>query len=422
MPLPDNLYDPITGDNPAGRDLRYSAVYDQIKEARRQEEDLDQGAWKRERKVAEFATVIKLAQEAIATQSKDVQVAAWLTEALLYKEGFPGLEQGLTCCRELIVRFGVELYPASDDGDLEPLAAPLDWLGSYLEIPVKMSALNSAGHNWFQFKESRLVGYEDQAKDASQKKAREKALKDGKLPPEDFDKAFEATPKAFYALNEKSLNNTLAQIKQLNEICSETFGNQAPSFGKLSSAIEEVRHVVHQLLNKKRQIEPDPVQPNATQPPESPTRVSEPRPQGSGFEQPVSIVPANSRPSDKLVDAYTLATAAIRAGEHQKAFEIMREEIARERSGRGRFFRNLQLVQLCVAAKKEAVAQPILDDLAAAVEAHKIEEWEEREAVADALAIIMSASKRIQGDAKEKQKYFERICRLDPVKALAVGI
>ncbi len=423
MCLRDDLYNPIGGDNPAGRDLRYSAVYDQIKEARRQEEDLNQGAWKRERKVADFALVIKLAQAAIATEGKDLQLAAWLTEALLYKEGFSGLEQGLTCCRELIVRFGIQLYPASDDSDLEPLAAPLDWLGSCLEIPVKMAALNSAGHNWYQFKESRLTGYEDQAKDASQKKAREKAIKDGKLAPEDFDKAFSTTPKQFYASNEKSLNNALVQVKQLNEICDETFGNQAPSFGKLSSALEEVRHAVHQLLEKKRQLEPDPVQPNATQPSESPTPVSEPpvsepRPQGSGNV----IDTANSRPSEKLIDAYILATAALRAGEPQKAFELMREEIARQRSGRGRFFRNLQLVQLCVAAKKEAIAQPILEDLAAAVEAHKIEDWEEREAVADALATIMSASKRIQSDAKEKQKYFERICRLDPVKALAVGI
>jgi type VI secretion system ImpA family protein len=417
MPLRDDLYNPIAGDNPAGQDLRYSSVYDQIREARRQDEDLDQGAWKRERKVADFALVIKLTQEVLATQSKDLQLAAWLTEALLYKEAFSGLEQGLTCCVELVERFGIQLYPAPDDGDLEPLAAPLDWLGSFLEIPVKTAALNSAGHNWFRFKESRLVGYEEQAKDASQKKAREKAIKDGKLAPEDFDKAFEATPKTFYISSEKSLNYALAEINKLNEICGQTFGNQAPTFGRLSSALEEVRHEIHQLLNKKRQLEPDPVEPmeKASEPT---SLVSEPRPPGSGLDEP----PPTVKPTPNSPDAYTLATAAMRAGEHQKAFVIMREEIARERSGRGRFFRNLQLVQLCVAAKKESIAQPILEDLAAAVEAHKIEEWEEHEAVADALATIMSASKRIQSDTKEKQKYFERICRLDPVKALAVGV
>jgi hypothetical protein len=33
----------------------------------------------------------------------------------------------------------------------------------------------------------------------------------------------------------------------------------------------------------------------------------------------------------------------------------------------------------------------------------------------------MKSSARVQGDAKEKQKLFERICRLDPVQALTSG-
>ena len=36
----------------------------------------------------------------------------------------------------------------------------------------------------------------------------------------------------------------------------------------------------------------------------------------------------------------------------------MQREIARQRSGRGRFKRTLQLVELCVAAGKDAIAQP----------------------------------------------------------------
>ena len=34
---------------------------------------------------------------------------------------------------------------------------------------------------------------------------------------------------------------------------------------------------------------------------------------------------------------------------------------------------------------------------------------------------LMHYSKKIQGNAAEKQKLFERICRLDPVQALSVG-
>ena len=43
MPLPDNLLNPIPGENPSGEDLRYAPIYDQIKEARRAEDEAAQG-------------------------------------------------------------------------------------------------------------------------------------------------------------------------------------------------------------------------------------------------------------------------------------------------------------------------------------------------------------------------------------------
>ena len=89
----------------SGKDLRYAPVYDKIKEARREDDDLNQGAWQHERKVADFSAVIKLAQEAIATQSKDLQLAAWLSESLLKTKGFAGLCDGLILCHGLIERF-----------------------------------------------------------------------------------------------------------------------------------------------------------------------------------------------------------------------------------------------------------------------------------------------------------------------------
>jgi type VI secretion system protein ImpA len=121
-----------------------------------------------------------------------------------------------------------------------------------------------------------------------------------------------------------------------------------------------------------------------------------------------------------FVDPHALATEAMRQGQPQKAFEILYKEAERQRTGRGRFQRKLQLAQICIAAGKDAVAQPLLDDIAAAVEAHKLEDWEDREMVAGVLAFLMQASKKIQGDAKAKQAIFERICRLDPVRAISV--
>ncbi len=76
---------------------------------------------------------LNLAQEGLATKTKDLQLAAWLTEALLHTEGFSGLRQGLLLCHDLIAQFWDGLYPPVEDGDAELRAAPLDWLGTALE-------------------------------------------------------------------------------------------------------------------------------------------------------------------------------------------------------------------------------------------------------------------------------------------------
>jgi type VI secretion system protein ImpA len=117
-------------------------------------------------------------------------------------------------------------------------------------------------------------------------------------------------------------------------------------------------------------------------------------------------------------DAYVAALQALREGQERKAFELLQQDIARKRSGRERFRRRMQLVEICASTNKVNVAQPILDDLAAAIENHKLDDWEDPGLVASALATLMKMSVKIQADKAAQQKIFERICRLDPAQAL----
>ena len=55
MPLREDILNPIPGEIRAAQDLRYDPVYDKIKEARREDDDLNQGAWQHERKVADLS-------------------------------------------------------------------------------------------------------------------------------------------------------------------------------------------------------------------------------------------------------------------------------------------------------------------------------------------------------------------------------
>ena len=66
----------------------------------------------------------------------------------------------------------------------------------------------------------------------------------------------------------------------------------------------------------------------------------------------------------------------------------------------------------------EALAQPILEELANAIEAHKLEEWEAADVVAHPLAMLYRCLNKLDGDAALKQRLYARISRLDPVQAL----
>ena len=96
---------------------------------------------------------------------------------------------------------------------------------------------------------------------------------------------------------------------------------------------------------------------------------------------------------------------ALREGQERKAFEILQQDIAQQRSGRERFRRRMQLVDICATTNKPNIAQPILDDLAAAIELHKLDEWEDPGVVAGALATIMKMSPEFRTTRLSSKSY-----------------
>ncbi len=90
--------------------------------------------------------------------------------------------------------------------------------------------------------------------------------------------------------------------------------------------------------------------------------------------------------------------------------------MATERSGRARFRRRTQLAHLLLAAGKGAVARPILDQIATEIEDRRLEDWEESEALAYPLDLLLQCLSR--ADEERKAALYARICKLDPVRAL----
>jgi type VI secretion system protein ImpA len=138
-----------------------------------------------------------------------------------------------------------------EDGDVEVRSAPLEWLGTKLDQPLRMLPIASSGFNFIQYKESRIIGYEQDATTPEKQRARQQAVNEKKPTGEDFDNAVESTPRAFYDNAQKALSEGLEALETLNSFCDEKFGEYAPSFVKTRSAIEEIAQQTRIFLNKK---------------------------------------------------------------------------------------------------------------------------------------------------------------------------
>jgi type VI secretion system protein ImpA len=263
MPLRNDLLNPISPDRPAGENLWYAPVYDKIKEARREDDDAPQGDMTFARKVADWPLTIKLISEALATKSKDLQLAVWLAEAMLRREGVAGLRDTLDFIRGLLENFWDGLYPELEDGDADFRAAPLRWLGERqvkydrMALGIKSAPITRGGYSWIQFRESRAVGSEAAADTYEKQKARQEKIDEGKIAEEVFDKDFDSTPKKFYVELDATFNGALESLAQLSQVCDEKFGDAGPGFRYLQEVLEEVRQTVRIMLAKKREKEPD---------------------------------------------------------------------------------------------------------------------------------------------------------------------
>lgn len=306
MPLRDDLLNPIPGENPSGVSLRYEKVYDQIKEARIEEDDtLPTGAWEHAAKKADLKLVIKLAGDALATKSKDLQLAAWLTEAMVKREGIAQVDPCFKLIRGLQEQFWDTLHPEIEDGDPGMRAAPIEWAANHVADILRQSPITRDGLDFYQYKQSRTVGYEADAADSDAKReARERAINDGKITGEEFDKAFAETPKSFYAMLDASIHIATATIDDLQVYCEGKYGDDGPGFGKLHTSLEEVGQVVGSLLNEKRKLEPDPVEEEPVEEEAEPEAAAESAEEpGAEAAEPASEAPAEKPKARKALSA-----------------------------------------------------------------------------------------------------------------------
>ena len=265
----DRLLAPIAPDRPSGESLQYSGLYDEIREARRADDQLEQGDWKYELKVADWDEVVALATDALLVKTKDLQIAAWLAEGLTMRHGFAGCRDGLKLMKGLHAEFWDTCYPEVDEGDMEGRANVLSFFDRQVALSLRKAPLTRApgmNFSWLQWSESRpfdipetVTGPLDGDAQARLAELKRQAAEENKTSGEDFRKAKASTPKAWYEDAAKCLAQSWDEFQGLDRVMDEKFGRQTPGLGELKKAIEEVRRIVDAILKEKKALEPDPV-------------------------------------------------------------------------------------------------------------------------------------------------------------------
>lgn len=259
---------PLPGDSPTGPSLRYDPVYDAIREARRQDDQtLPQGVWQAAAKRADWDEVIRLCRTVLETRSKDLQIACWMTEALVQRHGFAALGPSLTLLGGLCAAFWDGLHPEIDGGDVEARVAPLEWLNGKLPSLLHTLPLTRAGtppvlaHSYADYENAQRRQF------AATRDPRGAAavLAKGGATLADIEAAAEGTPVAFHRALHATLTEVIEAVDALSALLDTRCGRQAPGLAALRGACLGIQGWVDTTLRAKGE---EPVMPVPPPPPD----------------------------------------------------------------------------------------------------------------------------------------------------------
>ncbi|MCU0239007.1 MAG: type VI secretion system protein TssA [Pyrinomonadaceae bacterium] len=260
----DALLIPISEENPSGASLAYEQIYDDIREARRADDNLAQGDWQHELKVADYRKVIDLATSALTSQTKDLQICAWLSEALIKQYGLVGLRDSLRLMRNLQENFWETCFPEIEDNDQEGRANAIEWLDKNGSQAVRENPI-TAGEaiSFVGYEESKRFDFPedfsslDSAQIEKFSELKAEAEQGNRITGDRWRKAKNATRRLFYEELNFVLDECLVEYKELDELNERNFDrNQMPGLNSLKKTLGEIQDLVKKLLQEKREAEP----------------------------------------------------------------------------------------------------------------------------------------------------------------------
>ena len=262
------LLEPITAAEPGGRWMRYEPAFAALSRMREEDDpNLPMGDWERPLQKAEWGQVAEACIRLLNEDSKDFQVAAWLTDAWTRTHSWRGLYAGLQLMNGISERFWRAAWPALDEDDAERRIAPLVWMNSNLPRTIRSSIVLLPASLQRELPLT-LLDWDSAP-----------LLDDARPTPE---QSLQARPsrrtlrervRANDGIHLQTLLHQAEQVstelQRLGHFLDTQLRDQSPSLSKLTTAIDDARQAARTLLP------PDAVANTANSPPADRTALSE---------------------------------------------------------------------------------------------------------------------------------------------------
>lgn len=244
------------GEQGAGTDLRqdFSAAssYQKLRDARsaaraeeraRDSDDEDEGppadGWR---------DVLSIGQHALGTQSKDMEVAAWLTEALVRLHGLQGLAAGASLLSGLCDTYWDAGFPQPDEDGMEVRASPIGGLSGSSSDGTIMQPLRRL----LMFRRTDGTGcglyqWEQAEHTAGLPEERRQAKIAAGAPELKVLEAEARVDKAQLSATWLGVTEALRAWRALDTVVEARFGADAPSLRKVTALLEQMLEIATRM-------------------------------------------------------------------------------------------------------------------------------------------------------------------------------
>lgn len=251
---------PISEDSPVGADPREdvspTSRYFTLKDYRNQARANERAALVDEELASSIANdwrpIVEQVPEALINESKDLEYAAWLIEALCRIDGFAGLATGFKVARQLIESFWDDLYPLPDEDGLETRIAPLIGLNGYdgegslitpiLSIPITSDNGSEAFATW-QFNRASEIAMMDEDKQRQKAESGITALSD-------IEDAVKASPVSFYIELMAQLETSMSEFQLLSNAMDAAMGGEPQPTSMIAKSLDKCQEAIRYLAGE----------------------------------------------------------------------------------------------------------------------------------------------------------------------------